>query len=206
MATPGSKAEAKSKATAKAKAKGLATAARTAETLFVALRVRPSAQPPLLAGRRWGNLIDDARRADVLVVPDLALLQEARDNRDAYMPSHFMAAMLLGKRVATPSYCSSAAPGGGTSIRFLPALRKKFHVFFTAEFRASHPQLLNLFKKEARLLGEGRGTVELDTEANALALGPEKAMVVKSRVDFSNLVRKLATVARERGERGTFRK
>ena len=65
--------------------------------------------------------------------------------------------------------------------------------FFTAEFRASHPQLLNLFKKEARLLGEGRGTVELDTEANALALGP-------------NLVRKLATVARERGERGTFRK
>ena len=77
---------------------------------------------------------------------------------------------------------------------------------FTAEFRASHPQLLNLFKKEARLLGEGCGTVELDTEANALALGPEKAMVVKSRVDFSNLVRKLATVARERGERGTFRK
>ena len=62
-----------------------------------------------------------------------------------------------------------------------------------------------MFQRAARALGSACKVEEVDTERNALELGPSKAMVVKSRVDFSNLIRALACVERERGERGTFR-
>ena len=64
---------------------------------------------------------------------------------------------------------------------------------------------MQLFHKATRTLGEACHVEELDTESNAQALGASKAMVVSTSVDFSNLIRKLASVDRERGERGTFR-
>jgi len=54
-------------------------------------------------------------------------------------------------------------------------------------------------------LGDACRVEELDTEDNATALGPTKAMVIDSKVAFESVVKKLASVERERAERGTYR-
>ena len=141
------------------------------------------------------------------VIQDLSILQQERDNREAVLSNCFFYPMLFGKRVATAQYCSSATPPGGSSIRFKPALASRaFKVFFDAGFKVQHRHSFQLFERAARAVGLACKVQEVDTERNAFELGPSKAMVVKSRVDFSNLIRALACVERERGERGTFRR
>ena len=87
-------------------------------------------------------------RSDVVVVRDLAVVQQSRDSY-LRLDRPLLVAMLFGKRLATPSYCSYATPGAGTSIRFLPALAKKFGIFFTAGFKTKHAETLNLFRQAA---------------------------------------------------------
>jgi len=119
--------QAKAKAKAKAKAAAKAAARATAEKTFYP--VLGGRRPPLLAGRQWG---DAAASADVIVVEDLLVVQRAREG--GHMPDAVLWAMLYGKRIATPPYCSLAAPGGGTSILCQPCLRTPYKVFFPACF------------------------------------------------------------------------
>ena len=155
-----------------------------------------------MPGRRWG---DSALHADVIVVRDLAVVQHARDSY-VRLERPLLVALLFGKRIATPSYCSSAAPVAGTSICFLPALKQQFGIFFTASFRTKHDETLKLFRQAVRKLGDQCKVVELDTEANAKALAPARGMVVDGLTDFSALVRKFVSVAREPSDRGTYRR
>ena len=142
--------------------------------------------------------------ADVVVVRDLAVLQQASDSY-ARLDRPLLLAMLLGKRVATPLYCASASPGARVPIQFIPLLRKKFGVFFTAGFRAKHDSTLVMFRRAERTLGDKCCVKELETADNARALG-RGGMVTDGLEDFSTFVRQHVSVARERSERGTYRK
>ena len=113
----------------KAKAKAAADEPPNIGTQFYAHDFEEHERPALLAGRQW---VPHSTSADVIVVRDLSLVQEARDGTDVRLPQPLLNAMLLGKRVATPSLCNASAPGGGTSIVFQPLLRHKFYVFFYA--------------------------------------------------------------------------
>ena len=200
-AAPAAKAKAKAKSKAKAKAKAAPkgkAAARPADTVFYAHGL--TEQPPLSAGRRWS---DRVMESDVIVVRDLAVVQKARDSY-IRMDRPLLAAMLFGKRVATPLYCASASPVGGSSVQFLPALRKKFGVFLTANFRARHGATVDMFRRAARTLGDKCSTQELDSEDNAREYD-SGTMVIDSLDDFSTFVRKQVSVARERSDRGTYR-
>ena len=141
--------------------------------------------------------------SDVIVVRDLAVVQKARDSY-IRMDRPLLAAMLFGKRVATPLYCASASPVGGSSIQFLPALRKKFGVFLTATFRGRHGSTVDMFRRAVRTLGDKCSVKELDSEDNARKNG-SGAMIIDSLDDFSTFVRKQVSVARERSDRGTYR-
>ena len=195
------KAKATAKATAKAKAKAKATANATAvEKDFYPHEFSEHDRPALSAGRQW---ISRLSKADVIVVRSLAVVQKAREVEER-LPNPLLVAMLFGKRVATPAYCQAAKPGGGTSIKFQPLLKRKFY-FFTPRFKTKHdPTLTSYFRRAANALGAGCLVNELDTEENARRLGSQ-AMVVDTLEDFSNFVRKLVTAQRERAERGTFR-
>ena len=143
--------------------------------------------------------------AHVVVVRDLGVLQQARDSY-LRMERPLLAAMLLGKRVATPQFCGSATPGGGTSILFVPAFKKKFGVFFTPHFKDNHASTLELFRRALRTTDDCQ-VAELPCQANAEELAKKgEGMVIGSLQDFSTCVRKLVHVARERAERGTYRK
>ena len=83
-------------------------------------------------------------------------------------------------------------------------MARKFAVFFTPRLKASHQAVMAHFGRAARVAGDKCQVEELETEANALALG-ERAMVIDPLSDFYNFTRKLVTVARERGERGSCR-
>ena len=139
--------------------------------------------------------------SDVIVVRDLAVVQKARDSY-IRMERPLLVAMLFGKRVATPLYCASASPVGGSSVQFLPALRKKFGVYLTAKFRTSHGSTVDMFRRAVRTLGDKCSVKELDSEAEAWESG---TMVIDSLDDFSTFVRKLVSVSRERSDRGTYR-
>ena len=84
-------------------------------------------------------------------------------------------------------------------------LRKKFGVFFTAGFTAKHGSTLDMFRRAARTLGEQCKVNELHTADNARALG-RGGMVIDGLEDFSTFVRQQVSVARERSERGSYRK
>ena len=142
--------------------------------------------------------------AHVVVVRDLGVVQQARDSY-LRMERSLLAAMLLGKRVATPQFCGSATPGGGTSILFVPALKKKFGVFFTPHFKDNHASTLELFRRALRTTDDCQ-VAELPCQANAEALAPGGGMVIDGLQDFSTCLRKLVTVSRERSDRGTYRK
>ena len=134
---------------------------------------------------------------------DLSVVQQLRDSADR-LPTALTIAVLYGKRVAAPSFCLASAAGGGTSIVFKPACLRKFAVFMTPRFQTSHVNCTAEFRRAAAGLGTRCQVTELDTEDNAKALGTQ-AMVVDSLADYSAFLKKLATVQRERGERGAFR-
>jgi len=133
--------QAKAKAKAKAKAAAKAAARATAEKIFYP--VLGGRRPPLLAGRQWG---DAAASADVIVVEDLLVVQRAREG--GHMPDAVLWAMLYGKRIATPPYCSLAAPGGGTSILFQPCLRKPYKVFSSLFLRPRAEEPCSSFRRQ----------------------------------------------------------
>ena len=199
VSAAGQASAAKAKAKAKPKAKAKA-AAQPQETVFYAHGLPDL--PPLTQGRRW---CDRVMQADVVVVRDLAVLQKAKDSY-VRLDRPLLAAMLFGKRVAVPMYCWSTLPGAGTSCCFRPCLTKKFGIFFTARFAANHSDTLNMFRQAARQLGAACKVDELDTEDNARALGTDGGMVVDGLNDFSTVVRKLASVAPQRTDRGTYRR
>ena len=140
--------------------------------------------------------------ADVIVVQDLSVVQQARDNADACLPEPLLWAMMDGKRVATPEYFSSPVRVSGMSIRFQPMLRKQEHVFFTDSFKQTHGRTLALFARAAKHLGSACLLQTLVCAAAARAL---KAVVIDDKVQFSNFVRRLASIDCERGGRGRYR-
>ena len=112
--------------------------------------------------------------------------------------------MLFGKRVATPQVCLKVMPDAGTTIKFEPCLARKFAVFFTPAFTQSHTSTMDLFRRASAILGQQCLVQELDTAENAHALGTA-AMVVDSLPSFSDLVRRLARVQRDRANGGSYR-
>ena len=156
-------------------------------------------KPRLLSGCEWETSV---LTADVIVVQDLSVVQQARDNADACLPEPLLWAMMDGKRVATPEYFSSPVRVSGMSIRFQPMLRKQEHVFFTDSFKQTHGRTLALFARAAKHLGSACLLQTLVCAAAARAL---KAVVIDDKVQFSNFVRRLASIDRERGERGRYR-
>ena len=200
-AAPKAKAKttAKPKLSLRLKAKAKATTARPTPTVFYAHGVP---RPHLLPGQTWTDKVVDGH---VVVVRDLAVVQQARDSY-LRLDRPLLAAMLLGKRVAAPQYCGSATPGGGSSILFVPAFKKKLGVFFTPHFKDNHGSTLELFRRALRTTDDCQ-VAELPCQANAEALAKTgEGMVIGSLQDFSTCVRKLVHVARERAERGTYRK
>ena len=162
-----------------------------------------SERPSLAEGRQW---TEDLFSADVVVVKDLSIVQQAREKENWPFSTWLTIVILEGKRVATPAYCSSTKPAGGTSILFQPALKgKQFKVFLTPHFQANHKYLTQRFRRWANELGKECRVEELETEDNAVALGPKKAMVINNNIHFSDFLRKVLSFQRQRGERGAFR-
>jgi len=194
------KAKAKAKATAKAEAKAKPKAkARATETAvgtkFYAYGFADHERPALLGGRKW---IDSAHKADVIIVPDLAVLQSVRDSKDERISRALLCAMLFGKRIGTATLCHELVPGAGTTIKFEPLLARKFALFFTPHFTENHNSTIDMFRRAAADLGPKCAVRELDDVDSAYALG-KNAMVVDSLVSYCNFVRRLARVERDRG-------
>ena len=69
---------------------------------------------------------------------------------------------------------------------------------FTPHFTATHPSTIELFRRGAAILGTKCKVRELDDADNARGLG-KNAMIVDCLMSFSNLVRALARVQKEKG-------
>ena len=143
-------ADATAKAKAKAKAKATAVVA-SPETKFYWFRLGFGGERPILAA--GGTWVSDPEDAHVIVVHDLAVVQDERDCAGKCLDLPFHHAFLVGLRVVTAAYLNASAPGAGTSNAFEPALRKKFVVFFTERFKTKHAQSVARFCKAARNLG-----------------------------------------------------
>ena len=80
----------------------------------------------------------------------------------------------------------------------------KVRCVFTPAFTQNHTSSMDLFRRASAILGQQCLVQELDTAENAHALG-KAAMVVDSLPSFSDLVRRLARVQRDRANGGSYR-
>ena len=84
-------------------------------------------------------------------------------------------------------------------------MRRKFFVFLTPAFKDAHQSSMRHFRTAGQEQGTKCGVLELDTEDNAKEHQTAgTAVIIRTKIDFSNFVRKLATLEREHNERGRF--
>ena len=131
-------------------------------------------------------------------------METVRNDSAKRIPTDLLVAMLFGKRIANPGFCSQGRLGGGTSIKFQPLMRRQFSIFLTPRFRRDHGSSAGYIDRASNELGKACRIRMLDTAENARQLG-ERAMIINELTEFSSFIRKLATLEREQNEQGKFR-
>ena len=188
----------------KAKSATKATPEPTPKTTTFYAHQFGESERPILHPAWGGRWIDRASIADVIVVKELSIVETVRNDSAKRIPTDLLVAMLFGKRIANPGFCSQGRLGGGTSIKFQPLMRRQFSIFLTPRFRREHGSSASYIDRASNELGKACRTRMLDTEENARQLG-ERAMIINDLTEFSSFIRKLATLEREQNEQGKFR-